>query len=113
MSKKSKAKGKDASPSTRVIDFNALLGNWPTITLGDIEIEGRHVNQTERLAWAEAERADDPVTQRAWLTNVLNARGADVTDEWVSEQPDLFLVALVRGLHGLGWPGEEEGAEGK
>lgn len=99
-------------PAVNVISLDALLGNWPTIELGGIRFEGRHVNQTEKLAWLDAELAEDPVAQRAWLVQALNARGAEVDDEWVAQWPDVFLLALVTGLYGNGWPGEE-GAEGK
>lgn len=107
---------KKPTPNTapgRVIDFNALLGNWPSITIGDRTFEGRAVNQTEKARWAELERSDDAAEQHAWLVAALNARGADVDTEWVSQWPDAFLVALVQGLHGLPWPGDEAGAEGK
>lgn len=104
---------KKQAPTGRVIDFNALLGNYPTIQIGDQSIEGRHVNQTEKAKWLEAELGDDVDAQRAWLVDALNARGASVDVEWVNQWPDAFLVALVKGLHGLGWPGEEEGDAGK
>lgn len=110
--KKSKPKQTPA-PAGRVIDFNALLGNWPTITIGDQAVEGRHVNQTEKMRWLDAERNDDATAQHEWLVGALNARGATVDTEWVSQWPDAFLVALVKGLHGFGWPGEEAGVEGK
>lgn len=102
---KSKASGK-------VIDFNTLLGNWPSINIGDVIIEGRHVNQREKLAWLEAEAAGDADQQRVVLVDLLNARGAEVDAEWLQQWPDAFLVALVKGLHGLGWPGEEGGESG-
>jgi len=106
------AKGK-SKPSGKIIDFNTLLGNWPSITIGDQVIEGRHVNQREKLAWLEAEAAGDADAQRRVLTELLTTRGAEVDDEWLQQWPDAFLVALVRGLHGLGWPGEsEDGGEG-
>lgn len=95
----------------RVIDFNALLGNWPQVQIGDRSFEGRHVNQVEKLRWMEAERSDDAAGQHAFVVDALNARGADVDLEWVQQWPDKALVAIVRGLHGFGWPGEE-GVEG-
>lgn len=107
---------KKPTPKTapgRVIDFNALLGNYPTIQIGDQSVEGRAVNQTEKMRWLEAETTDDVQAQRDWLVTALNARGATVDAEWVNQWPDAFLVALVKGLHGLGWPGDEAGAEGK
>ena len=106
------AKKNNGKPTGRVIDLNALLGNWPTVEVGDVTFTARHVNQTEKLAWLEAEASGDADAQRAWLTEALNARGAKTTEAWVRDQPDAFLVALVRGLHGLGWPGEEAGDEG-
>lgn len=110
MAKKQK-QARNGRPTGRVIDLNALLGNWPTIEWDGASFTGRHVNQPEKLAWLEAEKSGDADAQRAWLVAALNARDADVTDEWVRSQPDVVLVALVKGLHGLGWPGEE-GAEG-
>lgn len=113
MAKKSTKKSAPKSPAAgRVIDFNSLLGNWPTITIGDQSFEGRAVNQTEKARWVELERSGDPEGQHEWLVTVLNDRGAEVDTEWVAQWPDAFLVALVQGLHGLPWPGEE-GAEGK
>lgn len=108
-----KKQKKDSTTGGRVIDFDALLGNWPRIKLGDQTIEGRHVNQTEKARWVDAERADDAAAQRAFVVDALNARGATVDDAWVAQFPDAFLVALIRGLFGHGWPGEEAGVEGK
>ena len=96
-----------ASPTGRVINFDALLGNWPTITIGDVTFEGRHVNQTEKAAWLEAESTDDVTAQRRFLVGALNARGASVDDAWVTQWPDAYLIAIVRGLFGAGWPGDE------
>lgn len=111
MSSKKKP-AKPAPTGGRVIDFDALLGNYPTIRMGGIQFVGRHVNQTEKAQWREAALADDVAGQKRFLVAALNARGADVDEAWVEQWPDAFLVAIVDGLHGLGWPGEE-GAEGK
>ncbi len=112
MSNKKKTNKAPARLTGRVIDFNSLLGNWPTIQIGDQQIEGRHVNQVEKLAWLEAEVSEDLAAQQTWLVGALNARGANVDIEWVQQWPDTFLVALAKGLYGNGWPGEE-GVEGK
>lgn len=88
------------------ISLDALLGNWPTIELAGVTFEGRHFSQTEKAAWIAAEQADDAAGQRELVQAALVARGADVDAEWVEAQPDVYLVAIVKGLYGQGWPGE-------
>lgn len=101
----SKKKPSPPRPSN-VISLDALLGNWPTIELAGITFEGRHFSQTEKAAWTKAEQADDAPAQREVILAAIQARGGDITSDWLDAQPDVFLVALVRGLYGLGWPGE-------
>lgn len=110
-SKKKQTPSKPAG--ARVIDFNALLGNWPIIRIGDIEITGRELSIPEAEAWLEAERSDNAAQQTKLALQFINDRGATVDMKWVQAQPRTFLRAFVKGLYGAGWPGEEEGAEGK
>lgn len=106
MSSKKNAPKTPAPAPSNVISLDALLGNWPTIELAGIQFTGRHFSQTEKAAWLAAEAGDDPTAQRQLVLDALNARGAGVTLDWVNAQPDVYLVAIVHGLYGNGWPGD-------
>lgn len=106
MSSKKKPPQAPAAKASNVISLDALLGNWPTIELSGVEFEGRHFSQREKAAWLTAEQEDDAAAQRQIVLEAIQARGGKVTSEWVEAQPDVFLVAIVKGLYGQGWPGE-------
>ena len=106
MSGKKKTASKPPASAGNIISLDALLGNWPTIQLGGVQFEGRHFTQREKAAWLTSEQNDDADSQRQIVLDAVRARGADVTMEWIDAQPDVFLAAIVRGLYGTGWPGE-------
>lgn len=95
-----------AAKASNVISLDALLGNWPMVELAGVRFEGRHFSQREKAAWLKAEQGGDPEQQCRVVLDAIRARGAEVTMEWVEAQPDVFLVAVVTGLYGSGWPGE-------
>ena len=115
-SKKKTSKAPAAKPQAtgaRVIDFDALLGNWPTIVIDGVSITGREMTTPEAAAWRDlAGKEEDIEAQYALVHQYVTARGANVTLEWVQSIPRSFWDHFILGIYTNKWPGEE-GAEGK
>lgn len=117
MTSKAKIKAPTPKPKTtgaRVIDFDALLGNWPTIVIDGVSIIGREMTTPEAKAWRDlAGQEEDLDAQYALIHRYVTARGADVTLEWTQTIPRSFWDYFILGIIAGQWPDQEEGAEGK
>lgn len=116
MSNKSKKKvtAPKAASGARVINFDSLLGNWPTIVIDGVSIIGREMTTPEAAAWkALAGQEEDITAQYALVHQYVTARGADVTLEWVQSIPRSFWDHFIVGIYANKWPGHEAGVEGK
>lgn len=126
MSKTNKSKGRSAPApkpvGPRVINFDALLGNWPTIVIGGVEIIGREMNVPEAATWKalalkfqeSGDTQENLDAQFAFIHQLVTARGADVTLDWLQNIPRSFWDNFLIGLYANSWPGQADGgAEGK